>query len=113
MPGTAPSLLLWAYQAHLPFEHVYELGQLIYAPAPQKTSDPGHARVVAHLEDRPLCLVQGFQFPLPPLRLLLHGAEHVAEENLLVSPDPFLAEEHRPRRVEPDGDRDDQKERGE
>jgi hypothetical protein len=36
-----------AHQAHLTFEHIDQLGQLIERPTPQKTPDRGDARIVA------------------------------------------------------------------
>src|SRR3712207_3001270 len=94
----------WADQAHLPLEDVYELGQLVDAPSPQETPDQGYPGIVSYLEERTLGLVAPFELLLPPLGVLVHRAEHVAEKDLSVSPDPLLAEEDRPRRVEPDGE---------
>src|SRR5918995_4118704 len=89
-------------QAHLPLEDVNELGQLVYAPAAQKTPHPGYAGIVPELEGRSLQLVEILQDGLAYFGVPLHGAKHVADEDLLVGPDTLLPEEHGSWRVDPD-----------
>src|SRR5918995_4314180 len=98
-------------QAHLPQQHVYELGQLVYAPTPDELADPRDARVVLHLEDGAVGLVLGLQLRLAPLGVLVHRAELVAEEDLPIGPDALLLEEDRPRGGElyQDGDRQEER----
>src|SRR5918993_4499531 len=103
----------WTDQAHLPLEDIYELGRFVYAPAAQEKPDPGHAGIVPDLEGRSLHLVEILEVSLAYFGVPLHGAKHVADEDLLVGPDALLPEEHGPRRVEPDSQGHNQKKRRE
>src|SRR5215211_1159965 len=68
------------------------LGRLVYAPASQETSDPGHAWIVLDLEGRSLDLVERLEVRLAQFGVPLHGAKHVADEDLFVRPDALLPE---------------------
>ena len=58
------------HQAHLPSQHVPELGQLVQAHPAEKLADPCDARIVPHLEEGPVHLVQRDQLLLLPFRIL-------------------------------------------
>jgi hypothetical protein len=75
---------------------------------PQEATDAGDARVVADLEHAavvPVAVeVQCGDVVLPVVDVDLHGAELENAEGAIVAADAALADEHRPRRVELDGE---------
>src|ERR1041385_8456733 len=40
-----------AYQGHIAAQHIHQLGQLVQTGTPEELADPGHARIVADLEE--------------------------------------------------------------
>src|SRR5918997_4436215 len=105
--------MMRSHRTHLSFEDVYELRQLIDAPAPYKATDRGYARIVFYFKDRTVRLVSRLKLRLTSLGVLVHRAKLVAEEDLLVGPDPHLAKEDRARRGQLDQGRNRQEQRGE
>ena len=64
-------------QAHLPAQHVEQLGQFVQAEFAQEPARRGDPRIVGHLEHRPGHLVQGGQLVLELLGVGHHRAELV------------------------------------
>ena len=79
----------WTHQAHVTFEHVEELRQLIQAGGAQEAPKAGEALLV------------GQQVTIG-IAQVAHGAELVESEQLAVQAGALLAEDHRPAEEEPD-----------
>src|SRR5437763_517397 len=95
----------WPDQAHLAYEDVQELWQLVERAPPQPPPHAGHARVFGDLEESLLRLVAVPERVLQRLGVGHHGAELEHVEAPAVAPDAQLAEEHGPAAVELDRDR--------
>jgi hypothetical protein len=93
-------------------DHVEELGKLVDAPVAKQTTDAGHPRVVADLEQRPVGFVAVGEHREPPVRIRHHRAELVHLEVPAPHPDARLMEEHGTLR-ELHGDRDHEEQGGE
>ena len=91
-----------ADKAHISFEDVYELGELIQAGFAEEFSDFGDAGIVVDLEDRALGFVEGFEFSLFLLCSLDHGPEFAEAESPFVEADAVLGEKDRSWRGELD-----------
>ena len=102
-----------ADDAHLSGEHVEQLRQLVEAGAAQDAAERRHARIVAHLEHRPVHLVQAIQRGALLLGAVSHGAELQHRERMAVEAAPALHVEHRSPDSDQDGERDEQHQRRE
>src|SRR5687767_11966940 len=100
-----------ADQAHLAGEHVQYLGQLVERELPQEAADAGDARVLADLEESSRRLVVLFERHLLLGSALHHRPELEHPELATGDPDPPVAVEHGPARVELDGQRDQEPDR--
>src|SRR5262245_59503002 len=94
-------------QAHLPGQHMEDLGQLVETAPAQETSHPRDPRVVGNLEDGPLGLVQVLDLRLKSIGPRHHRPELQHPEAAFVEPDPLLSEEDRTGRVQFDGHGDE------
>ena len=87
-----------AHHAHIPFQHIKRLRYLIQPRDAKQPTDSRHPVVTLRRPGRP-----GLTF-----RIATHGAELVNDERPSIQTDPDLPEEHGPRRLELDGDRNQQ-----
>ena len=92
-------------QAHLAAHHVEELGHFVEAPLAQHSAHARDARVALDLEHGSRILVQLGQVVAQLLGLGVHGAQLEDAERHAAAPHALLPEEHRPARVEFDGER--------
>ena len=89
-----------AYQAHMPGQHIEQLGQLVELPAAQKKADQSEA-LIAGGGDRIMYFVLGNE----------HGSEFENGEGAALMPHSLLQEEGRPGGGEPHCQRDRQQKR--
>lgn len=80
----------------MPEYDIEQLRQLVHREPAQPAADPSHPRVVAHLEQHAVVLVEVPQLREPGLRVDVHRAELVDDELPAVAPDAHLPEQHRP-----------------
>src|SRR6059036_533860 len=85
-------------QAHVAFEHVPELRQLIEREPAQDSADPCDARVGLYLEHWPAHFVEVTDFAEALVRVGDHRAEFVESKRAAVEADALLLEEDRARR---------------
>src|SRR3989338_1183256 len=103
-----------ADHAHLPFQDIKELRQLINAPAAQEAPDRGNARIIFYFINRPAARAPLFDERLLPLlgmhaRLaklfaraifLIHGAKLVSKKVPAAVADALVSVDNRPARLE-------------
>ena len=95
----------WADQAHLAAQHVEELGHLVEAPLAQHGAHPGEPRVAPDLEHRSRVLVLVGEIVAQLLRIQVHRAQLENAKHPPAAAHALLRKEHRPPRVELDGQR--------
>ncbi|MBK5224527.1 MAG: hypothetical protein JJE52_16950 [Acidimicrobiia bacterium] len=83
----------WPHEAHLAAHDVPELWQLVDGHPADEPSDPRDARVVLHLEHRPIELVPGPEVDEQARGIGDHRAELEHLERLATAPEAALAEE--------------------
>ena len=91
----------WADQGHFSLEDIPQLGQLVQTGHTQETP---HRR---NITGRARQIVGGHVVG----RIGTHGAEFINAEQFLVHPHPLLGKDHPARAVQPDRQRDQQKQR--
>ncbi len=93
------------HQTHLTLHHIPELRQFIQTVFTEKFSHSSQSRVPGNLEEGPLSLIQMDKLMLEGLGIRVHGAVLVAPEGPSLLPNAKGGIDHRPLRVELDGDR--------
>jgi hypothetical protein len=91
-----------SHQAHVPKEHIHQLGQFVQLVTAKNAPHLGDPAVAMPRDGKPL-----------RLRLRFHGAEFVDGEQLPQAAYPLLAEDDRTGRTEPHCDRQDRQKRRE
>lgn len=86
-----------ADQAHLSFEHVQELGQLIEVFVSEHTPNGRYPGITLHFKDIALHLVVGKQLLQPLFGIQVHGAKFVEGKESPILSYPRLAKQDRPR----------------
>ena len=80
-----------AYQAHVPFQYVKKLGELVDTGLPDELSHPGNSGVIFHLKHQAaLHLILRFQVFQPLLGICIHGTEFVDMKASAVGSDTGL-----------------------
>src|SRR5437016_9174762 len=90
-------------QAHIPFQHIPELGQFVEAVFPKKAAEPGDAWIISDFEERVLALVEPAQRVFQSISPVEHGSEFITNEFLSLFSCAEGCIDDRTRRLELDG----------
>jgi hypothetical protein len=99
----------WSNEAHVAFEHVNELRQLIDAETSQEFAKTGYPRIPFDFEDRTGCFIEMLEFRLRMICPINHRSEFYQSEKSLIESDPLLRKENGTGRIFPDEPRDNGK----
>src|SRR6266513_623891 len=90
-------------QAHIPFQHIPELGQFVEAVLPKKVAERGDARIISDFKESVLALVVSAQRIFQFVSSIEHGPEFVTNKFLSLFSCAGGGIDDRARRLQLDG----------
>jgi len=83
-----------AYKAHIPSQHVIELGKFVDAESAEISAKPSNSGVFGGFENRAIHFIKDFEFETGLFGVINHGSKLVHRERSAVEATPFLLKKY-------------------